>query len=140
MKKTLLAVLLSSIALTANATEVHMKWSGHISLPNGQQMPLEFETFKADSLISANVRSPAQGSQNIPVTELNKTEDGWSFKLPTLGAAMQLKHDLHDHIRSPSCVSLNVQRERISQFGLMTGCSVEYLNRLKFDLSGQYCA
>ena len=93
MKKTLLAALFSSMTLMVNATDVHMKWSGHIALPNGQQMPLEFETFKADSLITANVRSPAQGSQNIPVTGLNKTEDGWSFKLPTLGASMLLKHD-----------------------------------------------
>lgn len=93
MKKTILAVLLGSMSLIVNAAEEHSKWAGHIALPNGQQMPLEFETFKADSLTTANVRSPAQGTQNIPVTELNKTEDGWSFKLPTLGASMLLKHD-----------------------------------------------
>ena len=93
MKKTLLAALFSSMTLMVNATEVHMKWSGHIALPNGQQMPLEFETFTNSSLLTANVRSPAQGTQNIPVTDLIKSEAGWSLALPTLGATLELKQD-----------------------------------------------
>ncbi|SNY44126.1 hypothetical protein SAMN06297280_0695 [Arsukibacterium tuosuense] len=93
MKKNLIAVVLSSLAFVAQAQDEHHQWAGQIELPNGQQMPLEFETFTNNSLMTANVRSPAQGTQNIPVTDLMKTETGWSLVLPTLGASLELKQE-----------------------------------------------
>lgn len=118
MKKTLLAALLSALTFIANANEEHLKWSGHIALPNGQQMPLEFETFTNNSLVTANVRSPAQGAQNIPVTDLMKSEAGWSLALPTLGASLELKQE-------KSCL----QGELKQGIALpVTLCPVQYLS------------
>lgn len=93
MKKTVLAALFSAATFIANASDEHLTWSGHITLPDGQQMPLELETFTYQNLTTANVRSPAQGAQNIPVSDLKQTKAAWSLTLPTLGASLELKQE-----------------------------------------------
>ena len=90
MGKTLITVIFSSFALMAQAQEEHVKWAGHITLPDGKQMPLEFETFLSDNITTANARSPAQGKQNIPVTNLKVSDKRWTMQLPTLAAELDM--------------------------------------------------
>jgi len=86
-----IAALLIPMTFATVAQDEHLKWAGHVALPNGQQMPLELEVFKTPHTTTANVRSPAQGVQNIPVTAFRQTVNTLSMQLPTLGAALQLQ-------------------------------------------------
>ncbi|RUO63106.1 alpha/beta hydrolase [Pseudidiomarina insulisalsae] len=89
----LLVVLCSTLSLSAAATPSRETWAGSATLPDGGSLPLELEVFTEPYGKTANVRSPAQGVQNIPVTELTSDGQHIAMTLPTLGAQLTLNHD-----------------------------------------------
>lgn len=91
----IVAVALMSVTAPGHAADnqqlTHSKWQGAATLPNSKKLTLELELFRRSGFISANVRSPDQGIQNIPATQLTLTADSLAMELPTLRAQLSLQ-------------------------------------------------
>lgn len=66
-------------------------WMGNIILPNKQKIPMGFELYSTNGIQTANLVSPAQGSFVNPVSDIRIEGSTLSFKLPTIGAEINLK-------------------------------------------------